>query len=324
MEMANRTDDERMSCVRRATVEDAAAIQRLLQMGVYAHTHNDWRLPGEWLGRPGFAVFDTAVRAGNSHAFSRRKPQPLSACLAVAADPPPAAWVRVAAVQSRAAYTQVREMFDQVLAELPPDVTEIAWFLTAYWPPHWLERLGFAPVSEVVSMRKRDLSAPAASMPRGLQVRPLLIEDLPVLEAIEAAAFAPRWRHSADNLFRAWRQSISFDVALLDGLPVAFQYSTGGEGAAHLSRMAVQPDRQGLGIGAALLAHVLKNYRLQNIREVTLNTQADNSASHRLYERFGFRPTGSSYPVWSYYRDGNPITRSDKEKANGTQKTDFG
>ena len=38
-----------------------------------------------------------------------------------------------------------------------------------------------------------------------------------------------------DSLYLAWRQSLSFDVALLDGQPVGFQFSTGGGGGAHLS-----------------------------------------------------------------------------------------
>jgi ribosomal protein S18 acetylase RimI-like enzyme len=87
----------------------------------------------------------------------------------------------------------------------------------------------------------------------------------------------------------------------LDGMPVAYQFSTGGEGNAHLSRMTVHPAQQGKGIGAALLANALENYRLQNIKTVTLNTQTDNLPSRRLYERFGFEVTGFSYPVWSFF-----------------------
>ena len=157
------------------------------------------------------------------------------------------------------------------------------------------------PVSEVLGYQKGDLAVPAFDAPPGLCLRPLLMEDLPALAAIEAAAFEPRWRHSAGDLYLAWRHSIGFDVALLDDEPVGFQFSTGGGGSAHLSRMTVRPDRQGLGIGAALLAGAIDNYRRQHISSLTLNTQTDNLASRRLYERFGYRLTGYSYPVWSYF-----------------------
>ena len=47
--------------------------------------------------------------------------------------------------------------------------------------------------------------------------------------------------------------------------------------------MTVSPERQGQGIGAALLARALEGYGQRQLRTVTLNTQADNLASQRLY-----------------------------------------
>lgn len=303
MQLANSTADgaSLRNFVRQATRGDAAAVQRLLRMGVYVHVHVDWRLPGEWLGKPGFVVYEHEKPGAKNLGFGGNSGPEIIACLSVAAEPPPAAWVRVAAVESTAGFAQAEVMFAEILGNLDPAIDEIAWFMTDYWPLHWLERLGFVPVSEVVAFRKNDLDAPSYNAPSDLQIRPLLIEDIPALAAIETAAFEPRWRHSADDLFLAWRHSISFQVAVLAGEPVAFQFSTGGEGNAHLSRMTVRPDRQGLGIGAALLAKAMNGYRLQNIQSVTLNTQSDNLASRRLYERFGFRPTGFTYPVWSYF-----------------------
>jgi ribosomal protein S18 acetylase RimI-like enzyme len=276
-----------------------------MRMGVYVHVHIDWRPPGDWLGTPGFMVYDKAWHDGEHRSGHRRAPAGIASCLAVGADPPPAAWVRVAAVESNAGFGQTQAMFTDILEHLDPAITEIAWFLTEYWPLHWLERMGFEPVNEVIAFRKHDLTIPPYSAPADLQIRPVLLEELPALAAIEAAAFEPRWRHSAQDLSRAWRHSLSFDVAAIDGQPVAFQLSTGGQGSAHLSRMTVHPDYQGLGIGAALLAKAIDGYRLQNIHTVSLNTQSDNLPSQRLYERFGFQPTGYSYPVWSYF-----VTRS--------------
>ena len=284
--------------VRAATRDDAATVQRLLRMGVYVHVHVDWRPPGEWLGGPGFVLHEDEA------ASARRRPghdPAVIGCMAVAADPPPAAWVRVAAVESVADFAHAQAMFAAILADLDPAVEEIAWFLTDYWPLHWLERLGFVPITNVLTYQKDGLDAPPFRAPAALRIRPLLMEDLPALAAIETAAFEPRWRHDAADLQRAWRHSISFDVALLGDQPVAFQFSTGGNGNAHLARMTVLPAHQGAGIGAALLAYALDGYRRQNIRTATLNTQTENVASRRLYERFGFYETGQSYPVWSYF-----------------------
>ncbi len=302
MQLANSTAEDRLrrAHVRGARQPDADAVMRLLRTGLYVHIHVDWTLPGEWLGTPGFVVYDqlwdATVEAAGSH-----RPSEITACLAVGANPPPAAWVRVAAVELDAGLDEAQAMFAAVLERLDPTITEIAWFLTDYWPLHWLGQLGFRPINEVVAYSKSDLAIPSYDSPAGLQIRPVLVEEMPLLAAIEEAAFEPRWRHSAEDFLRAWRRSISFDVALLDGQLVAFQLSNGGEGNAHLSRMTVHPEHQGKGIGAALLAYALEGYRLQNIRTASLNTQADNTASRKLYERFGFQPTGYTYPVWSYF-----------------------
>jgi ribosomal protein S18 acetylase RimI-like enzyme len=279
---------------------EADAVMRLLRTGVYTHVHIDWTLPGEWLGTPGFVVYDREWDGVDGRGKHRRSAD-ISACLAIGADPLPAAWVRVAAVDTNTGFNEVQAMFAEILERLDPAITEISWFLTAYWPLRWLQQLGFQPTNEVVAYTKPDLTIPSYNSPVGLQIRPVLLEEMPLLAAIEEAAFEPRWRHSLEGLVRAWRQSISFDVALLDGEPVAFQFSSGGEDNAHLSRMTVHPEHQGKGIGAALLARAIEGYRLQNIHTASLNTQADNTASQRLYERFGFQPTGYTYPVWSYF-----------------------
>jgi ribosomal protein S18 acetylase RimI-like enzyme len=294
MQMANSpiSDPLLRQHVRRATPADAGMLQWLMRQGVYVHVHVDWHLPGDWLGTPGFVVYTTNAQT---------KTERVVACLAVGADPLPAAWVRVAVVDSVAAFNKCAVMWAAVLEDLDPAIEEICWFVTDNWPLHWLDRLGLEPSSTVLSFRKDDLTVAPYTAPVGLDIRPALVEELPALAEMEAAAFEPRWRHSAQSLYLAWRQSISFDVAVLDGQPVGFQFSTGGGGGAHLARMTISPERQGQGVGAALLARALEGYGQRKLRHVTLNTQADNLASQRLYARFGFAPTGSKYPVWSYY-----------------------
>lgn len=303
MQLANSTAGDLLlrPHVRGAMQSDADAVMRMWRTAIYTHIHIDWTLPGEWLGTPGFVVCDRHWDSEDSLARHRHQKTSITAGLAVGADPLPAAWVRVAAVDGDNGLAKMEAMFSAILERLDPAITEIAWFLTDYWPLQWLEQLGFRPTNEVVAYSKPDLTIPPYNVPAALKIRPVLLEEMPLLAAIEEAAFEPRWRHSAEGLVRAWRHSINFDVALLDGRPVAFQFSNGGEGNAHLSRMTVHPEYQGKGIGAALLAKAIEGYRLQNIRSVTLNTQSDNLASQRLYERFGFQSTGQTYPVWSYY-----------------------
>lgn len=296
MQLANsaQADPALRRRVRPATRDDAGAIQRLMRLGVYIHTHVDWRPPGDWLGTPGFVVAEAPGAA---------RGRQLAGCMAIGADPLPAAWVRVAAVDSAASFPLAQAMHAAIVESLEPGIDEIAWFLTDNWPQGWLDRLGFSLVSRVLVYHKEGVDSAPFRAPAGLDIRPVLLEEMDALAAIEEAAFEPRWRHSATALGLAWRQSISFDVALMDGEPVGFQFSTGGGGRAHLARMTVRPDWQGQGVGAALLAHALDGYERRRVRTVGLNTQSDNMASRRLYERFGFVATGYEYPVWSIFRE---------------------
>ena len=70
---------------------------------------------------------------------------------------------------------------------------------------------------------------------------------------------------------------------------------------AHLNRIAVDPDYQGQAIGASLLKHVLVSLWESGAAAVSLNTQRTNQRSRRLYERFGFAPTGDSVTVWELH-----------------------
>lgn len=306
MQLANShtTGIDRLPGVRRGELADAPALQRLLQTAELIHTHIDWRPPGDWLAWPGFYVYDLSRGDGEDHvprSMFGNNPYTVSACLAVTADPPPAAWVRLAAFLE-ANFSQAWALFSAVVERLDPAIEEIAWFVDEDWPLAWVERLGFVPAGEVISFLKTDTTYPAFDAPAGLVIRPAKADDLPALAAMEAKAFAPRWRHSAEGLFLAWQRAFSFDVALLAGEPVGFQMSHGGRGKAHLSRMTVEPALQRRGIGAALLAHAIDDYQAREVRTITLNTQADNEPSQRLYRRFGFRPVGDTWPVWEWRR----------------------
>jgi ribosomal-protein-alanine N-acetyltransferase len=188
---------------------------------------------------------------------------------------------------------------DHVVAELQQEpISQIGWLLTEAWPAEWLTALGFRHLIQIETHVKEPLEETWVASVPGLQIRPVRSEEMAVLAEIEAVAFEPLWRHSATALGLARQQAGSFDVAVLDGRIAGFQFSTRSPRGAHLARMTVHPAYQGRGIGAALLAEAISQYRAEGLRRVTLNTQVDNLASKRLYGRFGFRPSGEEFPVW--------------------------
>ena len=58
---------------------------------------------------------------------------------------------------------------------------------------------------------------------------------------------------------------------------------------AGLRMLAVAPDAQGRGVGAALIAAAVARARQTGKRRLLLHTTAPMAAAHRLYERAGFR-----------------------------------
>lgn len=262
----------------------------------------------DWVGEKGFVVFPQEAHKLStlgSKLFSPRSH--LAACLAAIPDPPPAAWVRVACVGNGTNPLPVLEaMLENVVICLQETaVSELGWLVMNEWPLPWLPALGFAPANEIITYTKFDMAIPETAVPPDLEFRPAQPADMDILANIEAAAFDPLWRHSATGLLLAYRQSFSFDVAVRHGRVVGFQFSTRNQDNAHLVRMTIHPDAQNSGIGSALLAHAINGYRRSNLRTVSLNTQADNVPSQKLYTRFGFRQGRERLPIWV-----KPITKS--------------
>jgi ribosomal protein S18 acetylase RimI-like enzyme len=288
MEMANR---ERPA-VRVANSGDKRAIIRLIRGAPFCHIHADWRLPVDWLGWPEFLLYEGNDKDGD-----------LVACLAATADPLPAAWVRIAAAadgqEAAGLFETLIEAVLPVLAGI--GVRQLGWLLAQPWPESWITSMGFEQVNAITTYVLSDLSAqPAVS--NEVLIRPVEMADMATLAIIEEEAFEPLWRHSAEGLALAYHQATAFEVAMVDGEVAGFQYSVRGDSEhdhEHLARLTVRPAAQGLGVGSALLNAGLDGYRQRGVSRLSLNTQLDNLASHRLYRRFGFQAVGDELPVWA-------------------------
>jgi GNAT superfamily N-acetyltransferase len=69
------------------------------------------------------------------------------------------------------------------------------------------------------------------------------------------------------------------------------------DGRFHLFGMFVEPDARGRGVGAALVEAVIGWARGHGATRLYLGVTATNDAALRLYERCGFRPTGTRRPL---------------------------
>jgi ribosomal-protein-alanine N-acetyltransferase len=169
---------------------------------------------------------------------------------------------------------------------------------------NWFKKLlnasDFEQINEVILMTWDLGKRPPVQAIPGLSNRPMHIDDLPGVERLDRLSFGHIWHNSKTTLEMAFRQAALATVAELEGSVIGYQISTAMQKGGHLARLAVDPDFQRQGIGAVLLDDLLTRFERRGAARVTVNTQKDNLASIALYERFGFRTTGESYPVYQY------------------------
>jgi ribosomal protein S18 acetylase RimI-like enzyme len=129
-------------------------------------------------------------------------------------------------------------------------------------------------------------------------LRPMHLVDLPAVEAIDRAAFPSLWQNSLSGLSKAFQQPGISTVAVKGKTIVGYQISTAMTIYGHLARLAVQPEEQHQGIAFALVHDLLKQFEHRGFWRVTVNTQSDNRASLRLYQKFGFIRTKEEIKVY--------------------------
>lgn len=271
---------------------DFSLIENLIKTAPWRHKHVDWFEPNSWLGSAGFVL----SKAQNG----------ARGCLAIVADPGPAAWVRLAALERvnfnrKDSFIQMATMVDHVCDYLTNSGVQIVgWMAPIAWPDDWPQKLGFTESEQVITYQKATFKIPALKGVPGLQIRAAAPDDLAGLAEIESRAFRPIWRHSARGLVHAKAQAFSFDVALINNKVVGYQHSAPGRGsAAHLARITVDPNAQGLGVGSHLLAHAIRGYQRRGAIDMTLNTESANIGAQRLYKRFGYKPSGHRFPLYT-------------------------
>ena len=57
---------------------------------------------------------------------------------------------------------------------------------------------------------------------------------------------------------------------------------------------------QGKRVGAILLHDLLTRFSKRGVQTMTVNTQASNIISQRLYQRYKFFRNGFDLPIWQY------------------------
>jgi ribosomal-protein-alanine N-acetyltransferase len=123
-------------------------------------------------------------------------------------------------------------------------------------------------------------------------VVPMRRRHLRAVLAIEADAYPRPWSSTLFLGELAQRATRSYFVALLDGRVVGYAGSMLTPDGAHVTTVAVDPDRRQNGIATMLMCTLHDDARERGADALTLEVRASNVAARRLYERFGYEAEG--------------------------------
>lgn len=158
-------------------------------------------------------------------------------------------------------------------------------------------RLGLSPWRELVQMRRGMPLDEEPRLPEGVRLRAFRPgPDDEVWVAVNARAFATHPEQSRVTVaeLRAlmaeeWFDSEGFLVAEDDAGMAGFcwtKVADPSEGEIYV--IGVDPDRQGTGLGRALVVAGLAHIAAQGAAEASLYVDGDNAAARALYENLGF------------------------------------
>jgi ribosomal-protein-alanine N-acetyltransferase len=191
----------------------------------------------------------------------------------------------------------VRTLLHPVLDSLQEQgSTDLVCLGAAAWVVPPLQRAGFDLVDRIVHF-ERPIAAKALCDDTEAIVRPVRGNDLPTLLALDRAAFDLLWRFDQGRFMELLVTTGNSTIAEVSGEPVGYGISDVLGDTGFVVRLAVHPGVRGQGIGSQLLANALDYCRDRGAAVVRLNTQESNTASHYLYESFGFRRVGRRVPV---------------------------
>lgn len=132
-------------------------------------------------------------------------------------------------------------------------------------------------------------------MLRGVDIRRARPDDVDVLGAIVERAFGRyverigRRPAPMDGDYGARVADGLVDVAEEDGVLLGLIVLVVGDGYLLVETVAVDPSRQGQGVGRALLAHADRTAELLDLAELRLYTNASMTENLELYPRLGYR-----------------------------------
>lgn len=274
--------------VRTAQPQDRGRLANLIHFSTNVHRHLDWQAPLDWFGHSPYLVAERNDK--------------IISTLVCPPDPPEVAWIRLFAASTEITTGEAWDhLWPAALDSLAhQQECHIAAIPIQRWFRQLLEHNQFTHAHNIVMLTwESGFKLPSANHPP-VSIRPMRPEDLPSICDVDCAAFGFVWRNSLESLKIAFNQAIIATVAEDGDGIVGYQISTPTPIGGHLARLAVLPNVQHKGIGYTIVRDLLIQFEQRKVWRVTVNTQEDNVASLKLYEKAGFSRSGEEYPVYLY------------------------
>ncbi len=276
--------------VRSATPQDQPLIEEIYWDIYYENRHLDWRNLSDWIDTPTFLVLEN-------------KWHKLISALVCPQDPPGVAWIKLFLVRYGYNRQEVWNLlFSKTLERLEEDRPLIASVALSDWYAQLLEQTGFEKIHNLVWLQYSGIpeSSPMTEKHSEFLLREMSDQDLPKVQKVDQTAFDLIWQLSIESLNAARQHSNYATVIEWRDKIIAYQMSSRTTTQAHLSRLAVLPEFQGIGLGTWLVNDLICHYHTQHVKVITVNTYDNNTVALSLYQKAGFSLSNETYPVYQY------------------------
>ena len=256
----------------------------------YIHQHLDWE--------------NLSEQVESESVFLYYVNKELTGILSIAGFTPANQWVKVFAVRND---SQKRLIWNKLLPFALSHGKTYPFYTITFWD--WYRKLirelsGFRLYEQIVALeREEPIQLQSVVLSEGTRIRSVTDNDVEHINDIDQLTFDPPWQLGKTNLTAAITQSKIKKVICNDVRILGYLLADYDNFSAHLSRIAIHPEWTGRGLASHLMKTMLNKLHKQRVYTASVNTQESNSASIRLYRKFGFQPTGDKIPVYQYLQD---------------------
>ena len=121
--------------------------------------------------------------------------------------------------------------------------------------------------------------------------RKMTPEDAEAVAEIDFKSFPLPWKMS-DYWKYSQEKNIECVVGEVDKKIVAYAAAFVSFDDAEIFKIAVEPEKRGVGIGTKIFAELIRLVNLRGAKAITLEVRPSNTAAIKLYESFGLKSVG--------------------------------